>query len=196
MKLSLATNPKLRESTQLNDPSTICVAIQEALTYQLDQQAPLKKVQVSKNIPIFISQQTKQKIIDRDMALQRAKDDDLPDSCREFLNLRNSCHKMLSQDKKDYINKKLDEKNSEHDRWDTTKEILGWKTKQNPTVLMDRGLTVTSPNQIANALNHSLISKVSTLVRELPHPSVRSHTKVFQTDEVTISENLPSSQLE
>ena len=55
---------------------------------------------------------------------------------------------------------------------DTTKEILGWKVNHNPTILMDRGQTVTSPTEIANAINHSLLSKVATLVREIPLATV------------------------
>ena len=117
---------------------------------------------------MFTSPETRRLLIERDQALEKAQEDDHPDSWRLFKNLRNICHKMLSKDKHKYITDKLDTNNNDHDKWEMTKDILGWKNKTNPTVLMDRGKTVTSPKQIVNALNYSMISKVATIVREIP----------------------------
>ena len=172
MKESLLINPNLRKCTELNDPSIICKTIQDTVNLLLDQQAPKRKVQITKKIPIFISQDTKNTLNERDVALQTAKEDDTPENWRQYRSLKNSCHKKLSTDKKNYVKKKLDINNNEHDKWETAKDILGWKTKVNPTVINDRGETVTSPIKIANALNHSLISKVVKITRDIPKTQV------------------------
>ena len=172
LKNSLHTNLSVRDCVTMTDPSLICSVIQEAVTIQLDCQAPVKKVQISRKIPIFLTPATKSKLKDRDEALARVKADQDPDSWRQFRNLRNICHKMMSKDKTEYTKNKLDDKNNDHDKWETAKEIIGWKNGHNPAIIMYRGQTVTSPIQIANAINHSLLSKVATLVRELPAPTV------------------------
>ena len=172
MKICLAANPSIRECTTMTDPSRICATIQEAITSQLDHQAPIRKVQISRKIPIFLTPATKSKLKDRDEALAWAKVDQSPEAWRNFRHLRNICHKLMSKDKVEYTKSKLEDKNCDHEKWETAKEILGWKTSHNPTIIMDRGQTVTSPLQIANAINHSLLSKVAQLVRNLPTPTV------------------------
>ena len=163
LKASLFTNPALRNSTQLTDPSAICNTIQQTVQYHLDQQIPIRKIQITKKIPVFTTQSTRKLLIERDEALNEVKETNDPEAWRNFKNLRNRCHKSLTKDKKQYIQQKLDDKNNDRDKWEATKNILGWNTRTNPTILMDRGRTVTSPKQIAEALNHSLLSKVATL---------------------------------
>ena len=182
MKLSLATNPSIRDCNIMTDPSLICTAIQQAVTHQLNLQAPIRKVQISRKIPIFLTPATKDKLKDRDEALAKAKIEQSPESWRQFKHLQNICHKMMSRDKIEYTKEKLDDQNNDHDKWESAKEILGWKTSHNPTIIMDRGETVTSPLQIANAINHSLLSKVATLVRELPPPTtdpITNYSKIM-----------------
>ena len=168
LKESLFTNPQLRNCVNLEDPSLICKTIQDTVTHHLDQEAPTKKVQISKKIPVFLSQETKDLLKERDVTLQKAKEDNDQDTWRKFRHLRNTCHKNMSKDKNNYIKSKLDVNNNEHEKWETTKEILGWKNRINPSILNDRGTTVTSPQQITNTLNHSLLSKVAKIVREIP----------------------------
>ena len=172
LKVSLFTNPQLRECTQLEDPSLICKSIQDTVTHHLDQQAPSKKVQITKKVPVFISSDTKKLLMERDEALKTAKDKDDQDSWRRFKNLRNQCHKNLSKDKKVYTKSKLDENNDEHEKWETAKEILGWQSKVSPTVLQDRGKTVTSPKEIAESLNFNFLSKVAKIARNIPESTV------------------------
>ena len=172
LRESLRTNPKLSECLLEDNPSRICKSIQDTLTHHLDQQAPTKKVQITKKVPVFITSETKELIKERDEALRIAKEDYDQDSWRKFRHLKNLCHKNLSKDKKKYLKEQLDTNNDDHDKWESAKQILGWKTTNSPTVLQDRGKTVTSPAEIAESLNFNFLSKVAKIVRNIPKTEV------------------------
>ena len=48
LKSYIANNPKLKAIYDLDDPTQICMTIQEVILYYLDLQAPLKKIQIDK----------------------------------------------------------------------------------------------------------------------------------------------------
>ena len=172
LKSDISSNPKLKLTNDMQDPNQVCNTIQEVVTYYLDQQAPVRKIQITKKIPVFTTSDTREVMNDRDNALKIAIQTDHPDDWRLFRNLKNRTNRKLSADKKKYINDKLSDENNEHDRWNNTKEILGWKSRAQPALIMDRGKNVTNPKLIANAINHSLIAKVAKIIRETPKTQV------------------------
>ena len=107
LKLNLIDDQRLKDVSHISDPSEICLAIQETINEHLENQAPLRKIQISSKFPNFTSQETRELINKRDSALEDAKIKDDPESWRLFRNLRNRVHKALSSDKKKEIKDKL-----------------------------------------------------------------------------------------
>ena len=161
LKLKLYDEQRLKDVSQLTDPSEICLAIQETINKYLEEQAPVRKIQISNKFPNFTSQETRELINQRDVALEDAKEKDDPESWRLFRNLRNRVHKGLSSDKKNDIKDKLDDKNNVKDKWKSAKDVLGWNRSPQPTILIDHGIPKTKPKDIANAMNFNLISKAN-----------------------------------
>ena len=165
----LVKDQRILNAEKSNNVDIICQSIQDAITDQLDLQAPTKKIQVTKKIPHFTTQRTKKTIEDRDEALRQAKLDDKIESWRLFKNLKNRAHRELRQDKNNNIREKLnqDEDNTK-DNWKTTKDLLGWNNTPQPNMIVDQGQIFTSPKDIADKINFHLISKVNKIVREIP----------------------------
>ena len=79
---------------------------------------------------MFASETTRQAIKDRDAALSKVKTTKQQDDYRDYKHKRNQVHKLLSQDKKENIIKKVEEivKTDSKAQWKIMKETIGWKT--------------------------------------------------------------------
>ncbi len=58
--------------------------------------------------------------------------------------------------------------NNDRDKWDSMKNIIGWKKSSTPTLLSNEGKLSTSPKEIARILNHHLVGKVAATARKIP----------------------------
>ena len=74
--------------------------------------------------------------------------------------------------KKNFLKYKLKDKKNSKDKWDTAKEILGWKKTAPPTIIMDKGKAITSPKQIADILNLKMLEKVSQTIARIPKSEI------------------------
>ena len=155
----------------------------------LDTMAPNKKIQMSKKIPKFASKETLDMINLRDQLYTQARVSNTPDQWRNYRNTRNRCHKMLTKDKKKFIEKKFEEEKSK-DMWDTTKKILDWDKKQSPTILVKNGQAITAPQKIANTLNLQILEKASKTIQKIPKSQVdplENYSKIMGDKTCTFS---------
>ena len=172
LRLNLHNDSDLDQVNSMEDPDEICQIIQSTITYHPDNAAPLRKIQIKSKYPAFTTQETRELIDKRDRTYKDARQTDDADTWRFYKNLRNRVHVSLRKDKKEYISKELDENKNEREKWDAVKNLIGWRKKKNtPTLIAHVGTVTTSPKGIAKVLNHHLLSKVATTVRNIPKTS-------------------------
>ena len=172
VKTNLINDPDLAATSQMTDPNVICCTIQDSINHYLDEQAPVRKIQISTKIPKFSTKETKNLIKNRDLALKNAKMTQKTDDWRLYKNLKNRVHRELKNDKKNFIDKQLEDENTSKDKWKTATNILGWDRAPQPTILIDQGVAKTKPIEIANAMNRNLLSKVNRIIRNVPKTNV------------------------
>ena len=100
MKVRLYYDQELNEVSNMTDPSEICELIQTKINRYLEEQAPMRKIQISSKLPKFSTQTTRDLINNRDEALDKAKVTDMEDDWRLYRNLKNCVLKALNIDKK------------------------------------------------------------------------------------------------
>ena len=172
MKVKLHDDPDLKEISNLTDPNQICCTLQDKINLYLDQQAPTRKLQLSNKVPKFSTSETRKLIKLRDVTLEKAKQTQDIEDWRQFRNLKNRVHRELSNDKKNFTNKQLEDENSAKDKWKTTKTLLGWEKAPQPKIIIDQGVAKTKPVDIANAMNMNFLTKVNKIVRNIPKTDV------------------------
>ena len=190
VKVKLYCDTQLTLASQSEDPTEICQALQSAINKYMDEQAPLKKIQISNKVPKFTTESTRNIINARDEALEKAKVTQNEDDWRFFRNLKNRVHRELSKDKKNYVKKSMEDEKSSKDRWNSAKNILGWNRAPQPTILIDRGTTKTKPKDIANAMNFNLLNKVNKIIREVPKSEIdpcKNYQKIMKDKKCTFS---------
>ena len=167
MKLGVSSDPQLVNACQSSDPHLICKSIQEVINRHLDFEAPLLKHQVKTKSPQFTTPPTRQLAERRNDSYRMARLTNDPEHWREYRHLRNQTHKAVTKDKKDFLKEKLNDENSSKDKWDTTKELLGWKKTAPPVIIVDKGKSITSQRDIANILNFKMLEKVSKTIARI-----------------------------
>ena len=178
LKSNLKNYIDLDQSTYMDNPHEICHTIQSSINYHMDNMAPLRKIQLSSKYPAFTSPETRDLITERDAVYKSARRTDDQDLWRQYRHISYQVHTKLKNDKKDYISRELDENNNEKDKWEAAKKLIGWKNKSNtPTLITNDGIVSTSPKEIARVLNHHLISKVSSTVRNIPKTLNKSRSR-------------------
>ena len=99
----LADDVRIQSASISDDVNNICDSIMTSINEKLDEQEPLRRIQISDKIPNFASTETKNEIMKRDDASERAKTTRNDDDIREWKTIRNRVHKMLKQDKETKI---------------------------------------------------------------------------------------------
>ena len=198
VKLNLSNDIDLDQTNHIDDPSKICQIIQSSINYQLDNMAPLRKVQIKSKYPAFTSSETRTLMDERDTAYEDARRMNDQDQWRYFRNLRNRVHKEMKKDKKKFITKELDGNRDEKEKWDATKKFLGWTKNTTPTIISNNGVISTSPKEIAKVLNHHLVGKVAATACKIPKTStnpLHNYSKMmagkvctFQIKKITVQE--------
>ena len=128
-------------------------------------------MQVKSNTPNFTSQETKDLIQRRDTALATLKTTGDQGDMRNYKTLRNLVHKKIKNYKNEDIKRRLTEaQNNTNDKklWITTKQIIGWNTKNAPKLLVHQNKTITNTLEIANTINREQILRNIRLRREVP----------------------------
>ena len=169
VKEDLSNDTRIQLSQGSREVNTICENLIAAINDAMDAQQPCKRVQVNKKYPAFATKTTRETIEERNKAMTIMKTTGNQDDIRQYRTLRNKCHKLIRQDKEDYLSKKFkDAENDSKLQWKTTKDQLGWTKNLSPTVITRDGKTLNDPTSIANAINFAQVSRNTKLHREIP----------------------------
>ena len=135
----------------------------------LDKMAPVKKIQVRVRFTTWLSDETKKLMKERDYAQLRASQSNKTDDIHEFKNLRNRVTNRLKKEKKNWKQGKLQEcGNNSGQIWKNVLGWLNWKSSGAPTQIFHNGRLENKPARIATCINEYFVSKVDTIIRNLP----------------------------
>ena len=148
-----------------------CENVEEAVSLMtgkinliLDEMAPIKTIQVHTKFAPWMSENTKSKIKERDLAQKQAAESRSNEDWAEFKILRNNVNSRLKSEKKQWQEKKLNEfGNDSSTVWKNIKNWLGWGKGGPPTKLKENGNLCSKPKDIARILNELFITKVKNL---------------------------------
>lgn len=139
------------------------------LTTILDKMAPMKNFQVRTQYLPWLSQNTKNKMQERDEAQKIASETKSNDDWLKYKALRNSVNNILKIEKKNWQENKLKHfGNDSSTVWKNLKLWLGWTKGGPPTKLIHNGNIVTKPKDLAKVMNEYFITKVRQLRQKIP----------------------------
>ena len=138
------------------------------ITAILDKWAPVRTIQLRQKYAPWLSDQTKELIVQRNLAQKIASISKDIVKLREYRLIRNRVTKLIRDDKKRWERAKLDFNTD--DLWKNIKSRLNWKNSGPPTQLYYEGALVQRPKQLAKVMNSFFIKKVQDLVAKLPVP--------------------------
>ena len=191
MKAEVKNDPRLSLAELSDNPNTIADNLIALINQHLDRQQPIKRIQTSKKLPPFATQETKNEILKRDNALKKSRLTQNDDDIRQYKNSRNRVHKMLSKDKKLSIKNKIEQvKNNPRQQWNIIKSNLGWTKNLSPNVISQNGETVTEPRGIAQAINVAHIGRNAKLHRQIPKTNtdpLKNYRKLTQGKNLNFS---------
>ena len=123
--------------------------------------------QVVNNYSPWLSKETKRLIKERNELHKEAIAENCSDKYERFKILRNNINKRLDKDKTEYYKSKFYQENpSISTIWRNANDYLNTSKRSfsnTPCIIKYNGRTVTSPRDIANALNDTFLKKVSDL---------------------------------
>ena len=141
------------------------------LTDILDRMAPVKKFQVRTKYATWLSEDTKEKIKDRDRAQEVAALSGSQEHWSVYKQLRNDLTTVLRKEKLSWEQGKLEQCEQDQDSGKLWKNVLGWlnwSSTSSPTKLLIDGDMLTSPQKMADAQNGYYINKVKEIRRNMP----------------------------
>ena len=140
-------DPKLSVAESSLDPEVSCSSLIQLICEKLDNQQPIRRIQLNKKIPSFTSKETKDLMQMRDQALSKDRITAHKDEFCQHRTLKNLCHKRLSRDKRTAIQKQFTQAQGDpRKQWQITKENLGWHKNLTPNTLCHEGKTRYGPH--------------------------------------------------
>ena len=134
----------------------------------LDTHAPERNIQIRSNYQPFITEETKQLIMERRNLQREAVKSGSRELRKEFNKKNKEVKKRMKEDKKKYFEEKFRDCNSKN-VWRTANEMLGTVKNLSPTNILSQEDTdsgpamVNNPERIANIFNEFFIRKVKNL---------------------------------
>ena len=157
------------ELYQCEDVDQAVDILTKNITSILDTMAPVRKIQVRSRFAPWLSTETKRLMRARDYAQQRAAESKKTDDIKEFKNLRNCVTNRLRQEKKNWKQTKLQDCSQDTGKiWKSILGWLNWKTSGAPTQIFYNGVLENKPFRIATCMNEYFISKVNSIINNLP----------------------------
>ena len=131
--------------------------------------APIKTFQVRTKYAPWISESTKVKIRERDLAQSTAALSQSADDWSKYKSLRNALNNLSKKEKELWHKRKLDGISSDPGAvWKSVKSWLGWSKGGPPTRLIENGVLVSKPSKLARLMNEFFVNKVQNLRSQLP----------------------------
>ena len=157
------------ELYQCEDVDQAVDILTKNITSILDTMAPVRKIQVRSRFAPWLSTETKRLMRARDYAQQRAAESKKTEDIKEFKNLRNCVTNRLRQEKKNWKQTKLQDCSQDTGKiWKSILGWLNWKTSGAPTQIFYNGVLENKPFRIATCMNEYFISKVNSIINNLP----------------------------
>ena len=165
-------NTSLLEVYLSNDANEAAELLAKKLNAILDVMAPVKKIQLRSNFAPWISQDCKAEMAARDAANKSAVESGLNSDWDTFWQVRNSVTRRVRKEKEAWRRGKMEgcQANSSS-CWKNVMGWLGWGSSGSPTKLYSGAKVETSPQRMANIMNHYYVNKVAEIQAALPPPS-------------------------
>ena len=177
----------------------------------LDKMAPIKNIQVRTKYAPWMSENTKQRLKERNEAQKIAVETNDGSDWARYKTMRNNVNTILRWERRTWQQKKLEDLgNDSSSVWKNVKNWIGWSKGGPPTKLIENGNLCSKPKDLARIMNEFFISKVKRLESELPPSNgdslnlikniMRNHQCKFSLEAVhpdqilKIISNLKSSQ--
>ena len=132
--------------------------------------APIKTFQSRSNYAPWVSDNTKNKIKERNEAQKKASETKTSSDWEEYKKLRNQVNSILKAEKRTWQENKISSYGSDSSSvWKNIKNWLGWSKGGPPSKLLDNGTIFTKPSDLARIMNLFFINKVKNLRQNLPN---------------------------
>ena len=128
-----------------------------------DFHAPIKTFQIRKHFLLYMSNETKQLIRERNVLKEEATITGNATLLRKFKIKAKDVKESIKFDLKAHNENQRGVNASTGQAWKAAKEALGIKTNLSPTSLIHNGVIITSPKHSANLFNTFLIEKVKLM---------------------------------
>ena len=133
----------------------------------LNKHAPLKVFQVRNNYSPWLSKETKELIKVRNTLRKEASEESCNVKYENYKKLRNNINQRLEKDRKDYYRSKFYQENPSISAvWRNANDYLNTSKRSfsnTPSIIKHNGRIISSPREVANALNDIFIKKVRDL---------------------------------
>ena len=145
----------------------------QALTSVLDTMAPVRRIQLRRHYASWLSEDTKNLMAARDLAMTRFTRTRLPEDWEAARSLRNGVNRLLKSEKMRHVRERVRRCEEQRDSgriWHNIRSYIGWGgTGGAPTQLTGAaGQLHTSPAAMAEAQNQYYVSKVRKIREQLP----------------------------
>ena len=135
--------------------------LSEKLNNILNEMAPVKTIQISKQYAPWLTKDTKLLLNERNNAQKYAAQTGDADDWRLYKSLRNRATSTMRSEKKAWEQRRLDHvENNSSNIWRNIKTWINWKVSGPPTQLFHNGETISSPADLADTMNSFFVQKV------------------------------------
>ena len=161
--------PMLNSLLFCSDTELVANVFTTHITNAINVVAPLKNIQKRKSYAPHLSLNTKDKMLQRDLAKEKFNWSQSPDDHTAFKKLRNQTLKCQRADKRKWALDLMDNdiRNSK-DMWATAKKIGGENKKNTIEKMSVNGIITTSPGEIAQGLNEAFSTKIQNFIKNMP----------------------------
>ena len=136
----------------------------------LDDEAPLKVIQIKKNQKNWISKELHEMMKDRDRKRERARITGDQRLWQEYKLARNNVTKITRKVKNEYYTKvyeKLAEEKDTKNIYKMTKDLCGWKVDNGPRTFLQNGILTRKPRELADIQVRYYHDKIEKLMQKL-----------------------------
>ena len=166
LKYMVAKNINIQNILKWDDANQVAETLHLELNKIIDELAPPKRVQSSKNNLPYLNNELRDRLKEQDRLLTAAIRSKDREAWREHNHYRNRLSKDIMKAKEIYLKSRLD---NFRNGWREVKNFNGLEKSVTPTRIGYQGRVITSPKEIANIANDFYISKVIELSAALNH---------------------------
>lgn len=158
-----------------SEPDVALDVFMKLLIPVIDKHAPVRKLTVRTVSALWIDEELKKCMSERDKAKVAAIKSGSSSEWQTYCKIRNNVTKLNRKKKKMYYETKINDiKHDGKKLWGTLNNIMGRKSNSTTSFIESEGAFITKPLDIANYFNDYFMGKVSTLRQGMPTSSCES----------------------